>query len=139
MDECTVFYSWQSDLLNSTNRGFIQDALERAAKAICEDDSIKVEPVVDRDTAGVAGSPDIAATILDKIDACQVLVCDVSIINNPENARPTPNPNVLVELGYALGVLGWERILMVMNTAFGEPELLPFDLSKKGSFRIVWP
>ena len=131
MENCTVFYSWQSDLPNSTNRGFVQDALERATKAIREDDSITVEPVIDRDTAGVAGSPDIAATIFDKIDACQVFVCDVSIINDQESARPTPNPNVLVELGYALGILGWERILMVMNTAFGEPETLPFDLSKK--------
>jgi hypothetical protein len=114
-----------------TNKDLIQDALERAAKAIREDDSIKVEPVVDRDTAGVAGSPDIAATIFEKIDASQVFVCDVSIINDQEKARPTPNPNVLVELGYALGVLKSERVLMVMNTAFGEPESLPFDLSKK--------
>ncbi|HEY1376485.1 MAG TPA: hypothetical protein VGF55_06805 [Gemmataceae bacterium] len=30
----TVFYSWQSDLPNATNRGFIQDALERAARDI---------------------------------------------------------------------------------------------------------
>ena len=27
-----IFYSWQSDLPNSTNRGFIQAALEQAAK-----------------------------------------------------------------------------------------------------------
>ena len=26
----TVFYSWQSDLPNATNRGFIEDCLERA-------------------------------------------------------------------------------------------------------------
>ena len=30
---------------------------------IREDDAIEVEPVVDRDTAGVPGSPDIALTI----------------------------------------------------------------------------
>ena len=38
-----VFYSWQSDLPNSTNRGFIQDALEKAAKAIERDDTIGLE------------------------------------------------------------------------------------------------
>ena len=59
-----VFYSWQSDLPNATNRGFIQTALEKAAKAIREDDSIHVEPVVDRDIQGVPGSPNIAATTL---------------------------------------------------------------------------
>lgn len=63
-----IFYSWQSDLPNSTNRGFIQRALEQAAKDIRGDDSIAVEPVIDRDTAGIPGSPDIAATILEKID-----------------------------------------------------------------------
>jgi hypothetical protein len=31
------FYSWQFDLPNSTNRGFIQAALEKAAKAIAND------------------------------------------------------------------------------------------------------
>ena len=121
MDDYRGFYSWQSDLPNSTNRGFIQNALERAAKAIREDDSIKVEPVVDRDTAGVPGSPDIATTIFEKIDASQVFVCDVSIINDQEKARPTPNPNVLIELGYALSVLTSERVLMVI----GDPSHFP--------------
>ena len=50
----TIFYSWQSDLPNATNRGFIQKTLEKAAAAISSDESIDVEPVVDRDTAGVA-------------------------------------------------------------------------------------
>jgi len=131
MDDWKVFYSWQSDLPNQLNWGFIQDALERAAKAIRQDDSIKIEPVVDRDTAGVPGSPDIANTIFGKIDESQVFACDVSIINVKGEDKPTPNPNVLIELGYAYKALKLERILMVMNTAFGKPELLPFDLSKK--------
>ena len=91
----TIFYSWQSDLSNATNHGFIQTALERAARSIRDDTSIHVEPVVDRDTAGVPGSPDIATTILQKIDDCDVFVCDVSIINSGQDQRPTPNPNVL--------------------------------------------
>lgn len=131
MGESKVFYSWQSDLPNSTNRGFIQKALENAAKAIRADDSIKVEPVIDRDTAGVPGSPDIAKTIFDKIEKSQVFVCDVSIINKRSKFRNSPNPNVLIELGYAIKTLGEPRILMVINTAFGVPELLPFDLNKK--------
>src|SRR5258708_32648261 len=101
-----VFYSWQFDLPNATNRGFILKALENAAKAIRDDDSIEVEPVIDRDTDGVPGSPDIASTIFGKIDQAQVFVCDISIINSDalyqdatgQNvaARPTPNPNVLI-------------------------------------------
>lgn len=125
--ECKIFYSWQSDLPNATNRGFIQKALESAAKAL-RADAVQVEPVVDRDTVGVPGSPDIASTIFNKIDQAQIFVCDVSIVNLMKEARPTPNPNVLIELGYALKALGSDRIIMVMNRAFGEPELLPFDL-----------
>ena len=77
---CKVFYSWQSDLPNNINRGFIEQALETAAKSIRNDDSIKIEPVVDRDTRGVPGAPDIAKTILEKIEQSQVFVCDVSIV-----------------------------------------------------------
>jgi hypothetical protein len=122
-----VFYSWQSDLPNACNRGFIQEALENAASAIRADDSIAVEPVVDRDTQGVPGAPDIASTILVKITAADVFVADVSIVIRNEN-RAMPNPNVLIELGYALKALGHERVVLVFNTAFGKIEELPFDL-----------
>lgn len=128
----TVFYSWQSDRPNSLNRGFIQDALERAAKAIRNDDSIEVDLVVDRDTQGRPGSPDISVTIFEKIDKCQAFVADVTIIHDgDEQGRRGPNPNVMVELGYALKTLGWERVIIVMNTAFGEVGLLPFDLPRR--------
>ena len=139
MENYRVFYSWQSDLPNSTNRGFIQKALENAAKSIRDDDSIKVEPVIDRDTAGVLGAPDIASTIFTKIDQSEVFACDVSIINQGEKSRPTPNPNVLIELGYTFKALKSERIIMIMNTAFGGPELLPFDLSKKRVITYYMP
>lgn len=125
----SIFYSWQSDLPNSTNRGFIERALKDAAGLLRADDSLGVEPVVERDTLGVPGAPDIAATILAKIAAADVFVADVSIIHQEEgDDRRTPNPNVLIELGWALRALGFERVVLVMNTAFGGPELLPFDL-----------
>jgi hypothetical protein len=54
----------------------------------------------------------------------------VSIID-PKAKKPAPNPNVLLELGYAIKALGWERIVLVMNTEFGEPTVLPFDLRSR--------
>jgi hypothetical protein len=124
----TVFYSWQSDLPNATNRGLIGRALEDAARAIRKDQSLAVEPVVDRDTLGTPGTPDIAATIFSKIDSAAAFVADVSLINADTDGRPCPNPNVLIELGYAKKALGQARVVMIMNTAFGGPEMLPFDL-----------
>jgi hypothetical protein len=122
-----IFYSWQSDLPNACNRGFIQNALENAASAIATDDTVEVEPVVDRDTQGVAGSPDIASTIFAKITAADVFVADVSIVVRADK-RVTPNPNVLIELGYAFKALGHERVILAFNKAFGKIEELPFDL-----------
>ena len=124
----TVFYSWQSDLPNRTNRAFILDALEQAARAVRSDASVGVDPVVDRDTAGVAGSPEIAATIFAKIAEADIFVPDVSLVTSHHARRPSPNPNVLLELGFAMSELGWDRVVMVMNTAFGDPTRLPFDL-----------
>jgi len=125
----TIFYSWQSDSPSATNRGFIFDALRDAAHELGDDPGIEQRPEVDHDTAGVAGSPNISATIFAKIDRADVFVCDVSIITRDLGSeRAAPNPNVLVELGYAIKSLGWERIVLVMNTARVGPEVLPFDI-----------
>ena len=127
-----IFYSWQSDLPSATNREFIEDALERAVRSIRADDSIQVEPRIDRDAQDIVGSPDISGTILEKIDKASIFVCDVSIINrDADDPRKMPNPNVLFELGYAIKTMGSSRVILVQNIAFGGPDLLPFDLKMK--------
>lgn len=131
MSEFKVFYSWQSDLPNSTNRGFIGDALEKACKQIASNPEIDESPRVDQDTKGVPGSPPIPATIMEKIKECQVFVADVSICFTGPNGKLAPNPNVLFELGYAVSRLGWDRIILVMNLEYGSIESLPFDLEKR--------
>lgn len=145
MDERIIFYSWQSDRPNPVNRGFVQKALENAARSIRADETIKVEPRIDNDTSGVAGAPDIARTILSKIERCDVFVCDVSIINSEliaeddKKYRATPNPNVMLELGYAMKAMSEQRIILVMNTVYGGPELLPFDLRGKRVVQYSMP
>jgi len=124
-----IFYSWQSDLPNNTNRAFINTALDKAITEINSDDTFSLIPFLDRDTAGLAGSPDIAASIFEKIDNSSVFVCDISIVNGISiEYRVTPNPNVLIELGYAISKIGWGKIILVMNENYGEVESLPFDL-----------
>jgi hypothetical protein len=54
----------------------------------------------------------------------------------PEGSdRLTPNPNVLVELGYALKCHGPAQLVLVMNTSYGAPESLPFDLRTRRVLR----
>jgi hypothetical protein len=126
----TVFYSWQSDLPSKTNRGLIEFALERALAAIGKNAQIDRAPRLDQDTSGVPGSPDIGATILGKIDAASAFVADVSVVSGAEG-RPSPNPNVLIELGYALKSLAPSRVIMVFNVqcASSQPSILrkPLD------------
>ncbi len=127
-----VFYSWQSDLPNATNRTLIEAALKDAAKEIAADDGVDIEPVIDRDTQGVAGAPDIGKTIFKKIADADLFVADISYIGKSKHKkRQLPNPNVLVELGYALRAMDEERLVLVFNTAYGKPEDLPFDLKMK--------
>ena len=129
-----VFYSWQSDLANATNRGLIEAALQKAAKAIRRDDSIVIEPRVDADTRGVSGAPDIAQEIRRKIESASVFVADVSLVtahgwlSRLVRSKRTPNPNVLIELGYAQHAIGDDRIVLVCNEAYGAIEALPFDI-----------
>ncbi len=126
----TIFYSWQSDLPNSTNRGFIRKALDGAVEKLSSDLALAVEDSlrVDQDTQGVTGTPHIAETIFAKIAAADVFVADVSFVAHGKDGRRCPNPNVLIELGYALAKLGPDRVMMVMNVAYGPPSELPFDL-----------
>src|SRR5665648_19422 len=123
-----VFYSWQSDLPNNTNRGFLETCILDALKELSVSDLYHIEFSLDKDTKNIAGTPHIAETIFSKIDKSKLFVADVSIINSGMKGRKTPNPNVLIELGYAARVLGWDRIICIYNKAYGSFEDLPFDL-----------
>jgi len=128
-----IFYSWQSDTSARENRNLIEQALTRAIRALAAD--LEVEPAdrpqgLDRDTAGLPGSPPIADAVFRKIDECGVFVSDLTYVSRRPNGNGCPNPNVLIEHGWALRSKGWGRILSVMNTAHGDPQTapLPFDL-----------
>jgi hypothetical protein len=132
----TIFYSWQSSSPEPQNRYFIRDALKAAATKIGRDLEVVDSPRghafrVDEATQGVPGNPPIFDTILDKIKRCAIFVADFTFVGSIEDSlRKVPNPNVLVEYGYALGAVGDNRIIPVMNTAYGSPSptSLPFNI-----------
>jgi hypothetical protein len=123
-----VFYSWQSDLSNNTNRGFLETCITEALKELNVSDLYDIEFSLDKDTKDESGTPHIAETIFSKIEKSKLFIADVSIINSGSVGRKTPNPNVLIELGYAARTLGWERIICIYNKAYGSFDDLPFDL-----------
>lgn len=128
--EKTVFWSWQSDLDSRVTRDVIRWALDQAIGMIAAELDEADRPSLTSDTQGVAGTPDIVATILRKIDEAAVFVGDVTPIAVSSDGKPCANPNVLIELGYAHRALGEHRILQVWNTAFEGAtfDKLPFDM-----------
>ncbi len=137
----SIFYSWQSDLPNATNRQAIRSALRTAFSAVeTKNQGLRIE--LDEATRGEAGSPSIPHTILEKIKTCDAFVCDITTINALADLkdRRTPNPNVLFELGYAVAHIGWGRIVMLFNEEFGTIKSdVPFDISthRIGIYRLT--
>lgn len=117
-----IFFSWQSDLDAKTNRNVIGDCI----KDICKKNNLSY----DEATKNRCGSPDIARSIEEKIRSADIFIADVTTINTDNQTKPTPNPNVLFELGIAQALLGWERIILIVNTAYAPVEALPFDIDK---------
>jgi hypothetical protein len=133
--QITIFYSWESDLPGSETRNIIQDSIKDAVRLLR--DTVDIE--ADRDTKGEFGSPDIAQTIFSKIDDCNIFVADVSAVcryeatdkDGNKKVKYMPNPNVMLELGYATHVVGWDNVICVLNADYGAPEDMPFDIASR--------
>jgi hypothetical protein len=135
-----IFWSWQSDTPGKVGRHFVRDALRLAIDALKQAPDVE-EPTaaetresihLDHDRQGVTGSPDLARTIFEKIDAAAVFVADVTLIGNSDDGKKRLiNPNVAIEYGHAHHALGDNAILMVQNTHYGDRDALPFDLKQK--------
>jgi hypothetical protein len=124
-----VFYSWQAQHPGKANRYLIEEALERALKAAAAAGEVEAE--LEQDARGTIGAQEISSTILEKIKDCDAFIADVTPVGKLITDRPTPNPNVMFELGFAWRQLPATRVVLVLNTAFGAPEDLPFDISKR--------
>ena len=83
---------------------------------------------IDADTEGVIGHVPVTETILKKIAACDAFVPDLTFVAQTPGGKLVPNPNVMLEYGYALRARSYSVMIPVMNTAYGPPEKLPFDM-----------
>lgn len=127
----SIFYSWQSDLPNNKNRTFINSCLNKAIKQLLKSCPRVTEITLEMDSRNECGTPDLIESIFNKIDECDIFIADISIINLKPQKRLTPNPNVLLELGYAAKSKGWSNIICIFNTEFARIEDLPFDIRSR--------
>lgn len=141
LSEFKVFFSWQSDLPEKSNINAIRGALRAACKSLGRKYPA-TKFVQDEATRGTSGSPNIALKIQEKICQSQAFFADISTITSKRAKRACPNPNVTYELGYASAQLGWDRIVLLFNTAHGKfPGDLPFDViqQRASPFHISEP
>ena len=119
-----IFYSWQSSIGQHDNRSYIRNKIQ---SVISHSD---YNLMIDEATRDTAGSPDIVSSIMGKIRIADIFICDLTIVKNDDNdGCGMPNSNVIFELGVAVALLGWERIICIVNTYYGDIELLPFDIN----------
>lgn len=113
------------------HRHFLKSCLEEATSRAGEELGLEdaERPEVDHDTKGKPGMADIATTVLNKISESALFVADLTPIGRSDGEKALPNPNVLIELGWAMAKLGPERIIGIFNTADGwRVEDMPFDV-----------
>lgn len=121
-----IFYSWQSDLPSNKTRSFIRNCIDDAIDMALSCDTIEAQR--DEATLGTTGSPNIVTTLFSKIDECDLFIADLSLcFTQDQGEKKSPNPNVMLELGYAAKTLGWDRVLCICNTDYGNK--YPFDIA----------
>ncbi len=151
-----VFWSWQSDHDADISHYFVRDALNDAIKTLKEPSALeepsdtdrRMQLHLDHDTKGKTGWVDITVAIFDKIEAAGVFIADVTPVAESKSKldkdgkevglRPIMNPNVAVELGYALKALDWPKIIPIMNTAYGSVDRMPFDVDRSRRWAVTY-
>lgn len=128
--EYIVFYSWMSDRPKEQNIKLIRKVLSEDCKRLEKKLGVKIK--IDSDSRGEDGSKSIDENVLKKISSCDLFVGDITPIFPKVSwkwwAKPTPNPNVMYELGFAVSSLGWNRCIMVWNSKYGDLSKAPFDI-----------
>ncbi len=96
----------------------------------------------DEATKDTAGAVNVVDSILRKIKQADIFIADISTTlsnGSSQNHRASPNPNAVFELGFAVSELGWDRIILLFNTALGNlKQDLPFDFRGNRVSTYYW-
>ena len=133
MKEFKLFFSWQSD--DNNTKKIISEALTNAVQTIRVYHNYSI--TIEESTSNTPGSPQIVQTILDKIDSCDIFLADITPVcsydkplgNGLVDIKQVPNPNVLMELGYAMSAVGMNYTICVAHQGSWNSNDLPFDIN----------
>ena len=129
MKEYSLFYSWQSDKHDVKN--IITKVLKKVQNRLLTEG---IELIIDQDARDKIGAEDIAVSVLKKIKDCDIFLGDVTpvsfISSKNGDIKRMPNSNVMYEYGFAKGVKGPERAILIAYLSEGETiAQLPFDIN----------
>jgi len=142
-----LFYSYQSDIDPKLNSDFIKEALNKAISILKKKDKLEVQ--LDYGFRKTGGNAPLLQTMLDKIDECDMVLCDFTLTSSridPPLTRlfswrkrvfysglkiftekHSANPNVLFEAGNSVYAKTYNRTILIMNEAFGPADNLSVD------------
>ncbi len=131
----SLFFAWQSDSPLDDNKHLIRDAAKAAVKRVAADGEVEESPRLDHDTKGLSGTPEVANAIFAKIERAGMFLGDVTFVGSSRShdgrEKKLPNMNAAIELGFAGKAIGWDRVILVMNKAYGDPEDQIFDIKHR--------
>jgi hypothetical protein len=81
-----------------------------AAVDISTDPRVGANFILDSDTQGVAGEPHVTEELLRKISESEFFAPDLTFVGRTDGGKLLPNPNVLIERGFALRVFRLCRV-----------------------------
>ena len=127
-----IFNAWQTDSPEKSNRNAISFAISTAIASITADQGVHFDKL-EATRSDDPGSPNIPQQIFARILQCDIFIADLTTINieATDVKRKTANPNVLIELGMAVAAVGWSRVILLFNTAYGSLNDLPFDIDRQ--------
>ena len=86
---------------------------------------------IDEATSNSSGAVYIPGQLAENIRNADIFVADVTAVTNLAGSGDSlPNPNVTFELGIAATHLGWNRCVMLFNTAHAVFDRMPFDFDR---------
>lgn len=141
MKEFKLFFSWQSD--DNKTKKIILDAIHKAVHDIKVFHNYSI--IVEESTSNTPGSPQIVETILGKIDSCDIFIADVTPVCDYQKEiddshtliKQVPNPNVLMELGYAMSAVGMHYTICIAHQGKWSPNDLPFDINHNRIYQFT--
>lgn len=139
----TIFYSWQTSTETKYNKNFINTCIEKAIQKVKKKPEFQaIDFNLLEGVRNEPGSPPVASKIIDeRIPNCDIFIADLSVVSQiPKliinllnwfgyKIRPAQNNNVINEHGVAYNALGFEKIIGVLNEAYGSPNDNPENIS----------